>query len=311
MRRMKLSVAIAVYAVVLALSASAASAQATRTWVSGVGDDVNPCSRTAPCKTFAGAISKTAAGGEISVLDPGSFGTITITKAITIDGQGQLASILNAGTTGITVNAGTNDKVTIRNISIQGAGTGTNGIRFLAGKQLVVDHVTISGFTTRGIDMAVSASSNLMVSNSTIFHTNQTNVATNSTIGIRVNSSVAFGFATLNNVELKGLSIGVEGALNAAINISNSVITRNLSTGVLASSGATQINVDSCQVGFNDLAGVNASVVGATIRLVNSSIHNNGNGILIAGGATVASDGKNRVFGNGASTAPNAAVPLQ
>src|ERR1700709_98137 len=78
-----------------------ASAQATRTWVSGVGDDANPCSRTAPCKTWAGAISKTAAGGEIDALDPGGFGALTITKAITIDGGGgQVASTLVAGTNG-------------------------------------------------------------------------------------------------------------------------------------------------------------------------------------------------------------------
>src|SRR6188472_965124 len=88
-----------------------AYAQATRTWVSGVGDDVNPCSRTAPCKTFQGAISKTAAGGEISVLDPGGFGALTITKSLTIDGTGQVSSILSSGTNGITINALSTDKV--------------------------------------------------------------------------------------------------------------------------------------------------------------------------------------------------------
>ena len=86
------------------LVSSAAHAQATRTWVSGVGDDVNPCSRTAPCKTFAGAISKTAANGEIDCLDPGGFGTVTITKSITIDCAGTLGSILAAGTNGVNVN---------------------------------------------------------------------------------------------------------------------------------------------------------------------------------------------------------------
>ena len=95
-----------------------ANAQATRTWVSGVGDDANPCSRTAPCKTYAGAISKTAAGGEISTLDPGGFGALTITKAITVNGDGTLAGILNAGVSGIIVNAGVNDVVYIRNLSI-------------------------------------------------------------------------------------------------------------------------------------------------------------------------------------------------
>src|SRR4051812_1700969 len=79
---------------------SLAQAQATRTWVSGVGDDANPCSRTAPCKTFAGAISKTAARGEISVLDPGGFGTVNITKAITLNGTGTLAGILASSTNG-------------------------------------------------------------------------------------------------------------------------------------------------------------------------------------------------------------------
>src|SRR6266702_7508405 len=103
--------------------AAPAQAQATRTWVSGVGDDANPCSRTAPCKTFAGAISKTAAGGEIDVLDPGGFGAVTITKAITLDGGGgQVASIVVAGTNGINVAAGVNDIIVLRNLSINGVG---------------------------------------------------------------------------------------------------------------------------------------------------------------------------------------------
>src|SRR5476649_1636284 len=80
-----------------------AYAQATRTWVSGVGDDANPCSRTAPCKTFAGAISKTAPSGEINVLDPGGFGALTITKAITIDGGPNIAGVLVSGTNGFLV----------------------------------------------------------------------------------------------------------------------------------------------------------------------------------------------------------------
>ncbi|PYT17561.1 MAG: hypothetical protein DMG59_06975 [Acidobacteria bacterium] len=134
-------------------------AQASRTWVSGVGDDANPCSRTAPCKTFAGAISKTAAGGEIDALDPGGYGALTITKAITIDGGGgQVASVLVAGTNGIVVAAGVNDSVVIRNISINGiAGTGNggiNGVRFISGKSLRIENCNINGFTQRGIDIS-------------------------------------------------------------------------------------------------------------------------------------------------------------
>src|SRR5258707_9763468 len=116
--------------------ASLAQAQASRTWVSGVGDDANPCSRTAPCKTFAGAISKTAAGGEIDVLDPGGFGAVTITKAITIasEGAGE-GGILVAGTNAITINAGINDVIILRGLQIDGGPIGSNslnGVKFFA-----------------------------------------------------------------------------------------------------------------------------------------------------------------------------------
>src|SRR5579859_6582107 len=128
--------------------------QASRTWVSGVGDDANPCSRTAPCKTFAGAISKTAAGGEIDALDPGGFGAVTITKSITIDGGGgQVASVLVSGTNAITIDVGNNDQVTIRNMRIDGLGPnspslpGLSGINFIAGGSLRVENTQIFGFS--------------------------------------------------------------------------------------------------------------------------------------------------------------------
>jgi Right handed beta helix region len=130
---------------------STAQAQATRTWVSGVGDDANPCSRTAPGKTFAGAISKTAAHGEIDALDPGGFGSVTITKSITIDGGGNLASDLNSGVNGIVVNAGASDVVTLRNIGINGAGTGLDGVKILAGKVVRLENCVIFGGSSGGL----------------------------------------------------------------------------------------------------------------------------------------------------------------
>ena len=144
MRKIALSLAILGATLVPVLYTAPAHAQASRTWVSGVGDDANPCSRTAPCKTWAGAISKTLAGGEIDALDPGGFGGVTITKAITLDGGGgQVASVLVAGTNGITVAAGASDVVIIRNIRINGllqtSGPGLNGISFTSGAQL--EHV--------------------------------------------------------------------------------------------------------------------------------------------------------------------------
>jgi hypothetical protein len=150
---------------------AAASAQATRTWVSGVGDDVNPCSRTAPCKTFQGAISKTATGGEISVLDPGGFGSVTITKALTIDGRNQGASILAAGTIGVIIRAGTNDRVTLRNLSINGAGTGTIGVRIDSASVVRIERCSIWSLGT-GINFQPSNPRARLVVLDTSVHSN-------------------------------------------------------------------------------------------------------------------------------------------
>src|SRR5918993_119992 len=150
---------------------SAAHAQATRTWVSGVGDDVNPCSRTAPCKTYAGAISKTARNGEISTLDPGGFGAVTLTKSITINGGGGgqgygsiVASLVNGITINITDAADTLKTVRLNHLDINGISNGLDGIRWLAGLELHVENTFIDGFTGDGIDVAFTALNNTFFS---------------------------------------------------------------------------------------------------------------------------------------------------
>jgi hypothetical protein len=137
---------------------TAAQAQATRTWVSGVGDDVNPCSRTAPCKTFAGAISKTAAQGEINVLDPAGYGAVTITKSITISSVGFEAGVVVSGTNGIVINAGANDTVVLEGLDLEGLGTGLDGIRVTSGGKVYVKNTKIHHFAGNGINMASSTS---------------------------------------------------------------------------------------------------------------------------------------------------------
>ena len=141
--------------IALALPASA-SAQATRTWVSGVGDDANPCSRTAPCKTFAGAISKTAAKGEINCLDPGGFGGVTITKSLAIKCQYTEGGVLVSGTNAIVVNAAATDSITLRGLDINGIGTGLNGIRILQAKSVKILDSEIFGFVRNGVDVEAS-----------------------------------------------------------------------------------------------------------------------------------------------------------
>ena len=149
---------VSLFVVAISAFASLAQAQATRTWVSGVGDDVNPCSRTAPCKTFAGAISKTATGGEINTLDSAGFGAVTIKKSITIDGTGSMSSILAALTTGIIIDL-TDVKdaaktVRIRGLSINGAGSGVQGINVIAANRVSIEDSVIDGFNTNGLSVA-------------------------------------------------------------------------------------------------------------------------------------------------------------
>ena len=149
-------------AVSLAGMASPAFAQATRTWISGVGDDANPCSRTAPCKTFAGAISKTAAGGEINTIDPGGFGAVTITKSITLRSDGVNAGILVLGTNGITINAGVNDKVILEGLDIEGLGntssgqTSPAGVSVIQAAEVTIRNSDIRNFQT-GVNIATTA----------------------------------------------------------------------------------------------------------------------------------------------------------
>lgn len=169
----RLAVTVAAVIVVGGLS-SPAAAQATRTWVSGVGDDVNPCSRTAPCKTFAGAISRTAANGEINCLDPGGFGSVTITKSVAIVCDGIGGGILAARTNGIIVNAGDKDKVLLSGLDIHGGGTGSNGVRVLKAGSVVIRNTVIQAFSTptsRGISVegpaAVTVADSAIINNTT------------------------------------------------------------------------------------------------------------------------------------------------
>lgn len=205
--------------------------QATRTWVSGVGDDLNPCSRTAPCKTFAGAISKTATNGEINCLDPAGYGAVNINKSITIDCRNTQGSILSSGTTGVIINitAETDAKkaVKLRGISINGAGTGINGIRVLVAKALNVEDVVIDGSTQHGI--SIEGSSQVTVNNSTI----------RSNKGAGINGSFSGDGAIdimVSNSLVNGNGTGISAGSGTTIRLSGNTIAFN-TTGLSATSG--------------------------------------------------------------------------
>jgi len=275
---------------VLVASMTLADAQATRTWVSGVGDDANPCSRTAPCITWAGAISKTAAGGEISALDPGGFGAVTITKAITLNGDGDLASVLATGTNGINVQAGATDVVIIRGLSLNGIAGGLNGISYTSGGTLVVENCRIYSWIQSGIAVALGANNgNLIVKNTTITGIPGTTIAGVTVAGTgKVNAS-------LTNVGIRGATTGVD-AQAGLTDVDGSVIAVNSGFGVLAEMTGT-LSIENSVITSNGIA-VQANGAAATVRLSNNDVHDNQLGFTCASGGTLITAGNNRKASN-------------
>jgi hypothetical protein len=304
---------------IMALS-SLAQAQATRTWVSGVGDDVNPCSRTAPCKTYAGAISKTAVHGEISTLDPGGFGAVTITKSITIEGtQGQgYGSILHSGTTGVSIAfdnftaVGEVEKtVRLRNLNINGSGgasaavLGLRGIRISggaasAGSEVFVEDCVIDqsrGNPGRGIEDVRSGGGELTVTNTTIRNMAGAGIVVIPSAGATRVS------ATIDNVRVHNCGFGIVASSGARMTVTNSVLSGNTNhaIGVEGPLGAAEMIVDACQI-MNNGVGI-SQTAGGTVRIANSTVaFNTANGTV----GTVNSHGNNRFFSNAGSSAVTA-----
>jgi hypothetical protein len=278
--------------------ASTAAAQATRTWVSGVGDDANPCSRTAPCKTFAGAISKTAAGGEINAIDPGGYGAVTITKSITINGAGTLASVLASGTNGINVTAGPNDVVSIRNVEIFGSGSGVHGISFNSGASLYVENVAISGFTGQGIWFRPSGNSKLFVGSTTL--------RDNDSGAILIQpQATGNADAVLERVTMEDNYRGLRVEDGSGVVVRQSSATHNYANGfvALASSRPIDVSIVDSIASRNGAAGVYAGAL-TSIRLSNVSVIGNGGGLQTVGGGSITSFRNNTVSGNLVDGAP-------
>jgi hypothetical protein len=282
------------------LAFSQVHAQATRTWISGVGDDANPCSRTAPCKTFTGAIARTASGGVIDTLDPGGFGGVTITKSITLESSNGASGILVSGVNGIIVN-GAGVVVVLRGLSLEGLGTGLAGIKFLNGSQLVVDRCDIGNFrggSSAGIAFTPSGAATLIVRDSTIhdnggaFDTGDPENSTLQSAGILVaptgtgSASVVLDNVHLVNESSNGLQ--VYGPANVAVK--NSTIAGNPNHGIWAigldTGGAQPQNVSMTLDNVDASGSTNgvAAIGHASVGINYGTIANNSqNGILASG----------------------------
>ena len=307
---MNLRIFLAIFALGIAalVGATPAQAQATRTWVSGVGDDVNPCSRTAPCKTFAGAISKTAAGGEINCLDPGGYGAVTITKSMTIDCEDTQGSILASSTTGVIVN-GAGIIVNLRGLSING-GTptlpGVNGVRYLQGARLNIEECVIFNFAAaapsgHGVRVDnTSGSTNLVIRNSVI--RNNGTAVSGSGLSI-ANSGTGAARVTLENVTLsgnfRGIDVSASGSGAVTMMLDRIQATVNSSGGISISAGPTTfVQIRDSVLSNNTGTGLNATG-NATVLVGNTSIFNNTTGIAKTAPASVLSYGDNLLNLNG------------
>jgi hypothetical protein len=300
---------------------SLANAQATRTWVSGVGADDNPCSRTAPCKTYAGAMSKTAVHGEISTLDPGGYGAVTVTKSITIEGTqgGGYGSILHSLSSGVTINfdsftavGETQKSVRLRNLNINGSGGATaanfglRGIRIVggaasAGSEVFVEDCVIDGSTVnpgRGIEDARSGGGRLIVTNTTV-----RNMSGAGIVIFPAGNGATRIDAAIDNVRVHNCGFGIVASSGSRMIVSNSVISNNTNhgLGVEGPFGAAEMHVSNCRISSNG-TGI-LQTAGGTVRIANSDVvFNTANGTS----GTVNSYGNNRFAGNAGSSAVTA-----
>jgi hypothetical protein len=301
-----------------AFAAAPASAQATRTWISGVGDDVNPCSRTAPCKTFAGAISKTANGGEINCLDPGGFGAVTVTKAMTFICDFTEGGVLVTGQNGFTINAADTDVVTISGMDIFGptTGPGLNGVRFINGAGLNIRNSTIKGFSAQGVSFEVGAgdTSFLNLDNVTIMGSGTVGDATTGAIkiapGTGSTANVVITNTRVQGNQNVGLRVDLTGTTTSKANVqvSNSTIN-NSGSGILAKAlagtGTVALLVTDSLVSGNTNIGVAANGAGVVSRFTRTTITQTGaasasaaTGVLTSNSAATISYGTNVLAGN-------------
>jgi hypothetical protein len=288
------------------LATAPAHAQATRTWVSGVGNDANPCSRTAPCKTWAGAIAKTAAGGEIDALDPGGFGTLTITKSITLDGGGgQVASILASGTNGVNVSAAATDVVIVRNVRFNGllnsVAPGLVGIQVNTAARVVIEKCDIFGFSTSGVSVVPSSGTVAVKIQETNINNSAVGVSAKPTGGATVNMSIDHSWLDAN----VGGGIKVDGTGGGPSNVSINDSSMSLNggagiNGVSGPSGNVAIDLMRDTLTKNGGAGVQANISGggtSSVTVGESMLSNNGSAWQALGGASLLSYKNNQVTG--------------
>lgn len=317
MRKKSLFLSVSIAFLLLLTSSSIVGAQASRTWVSGLGDDTAACTRTAPCQTFAGALVKTAAGGEINVLDSAGFGTVTINKSITIAAEGVEASVLASGTNGIVINAATTDTVTLRGLDITGLGTGLSGISIQSAGTVHIENCRIDGFRGSpglGIDIKPASASVTTVQifmKDTIVRNNGAS-ASGGGILIKPGSNVTIKAFLDNILSENNVIFGVRVEDASTVSIRNSTFAGNNSSGIVAVSIVLGVNVNiDHSATLNNGVGVRSDGINARVRIGQVTISGNGTGLSAVNGGQIISFGTNSNGGNTTDGAPTSVTAQQ
>jgi len=317
MKKKSLFLSVSTAFVLLLTGSSIAGAQASRTWVSGLGDDTAACTRTAPCKTFTGALVKTAAGGEINVLDSAGFGTITINKSITIAAEGVEASVLASGVNGIVIDAAATDIVTLRGLDIEGLGTGLDGISVLNAGVVHIENCRIENFRGSqgsGIDIqptsATATTTKIFIKDTIVRNNGQ---GTGGGIFIRPGTNVTVK-ASLDNVQSESNIFGIKVQDFSTVSIRNSTFAGNAFSGITAVSvagGAIALIVDHTASVNNGTTGIISQGPTATVRISNVTISGNTTGLSPLTSGQIISFGTNNNGGNVADGAPTSVTTQQ
>jgi hypothetical protein len=271
-----------------------------RTYVSGTGNDNNSCSATAPCRTFARALTLTQAGGEIYVLSSADYGPVTINKSVSITSEGAIAGILTSSGTAITISAGANDVVNLRGLDVDGGGTGSVGIQFTSGQALNIQKTTVRGFATTGINFAPTATSALYVGDSTL-----TNNRSNGLLITAGGSSTVNGALNRVTATANGVGIFVNGA-NARVTMTD-MVTGSNNYGVGASASAVMVRNSTVS---NNAVGI-AADQNAIVRVGQTTITSNGVGWQGTNGGQVQTYANNNVSGNTTDGTAGSTLALQ
>ncbi|MBU6281042.1 right-handed parallel beta-helix repeat-containing protein [bacterium] len=305
MKRILRLVLVAATVLPVVFAAGNAGAQATRTWVSGVGDDANPCSRTAPCKTFAGAIPKTAARGEINVLDPGPFGAVTITKSITIASDSTQAGVLASGSNAIVINAGPTDRVVLRGLDIEGLGAGLRGVQVVAAGEVHVERCIVNAFSQAGIGFEPSGAAQLWVRDTVVR-------GSNTGIVVHGTNAPVDAFVSRSSID-SNAGPGIRVLEGSTATIADSFIGGNDGDGVFvrAAGSPAKVLVERSTIAGNAGAGVMAGggASFAIARIGADAIFANTRGLEIGSNGQIVSFGDNHVADNGSTVPPTAIQP--